>query len=133
MAPQYELTPPFARRSAQMPAASVHTNQVCSQAANASQRERCLESDCYGRKLVMHSLKEPHIHGPNSKPRQVNATAIPAPAAPEKSCTTEIFADCATSIQSESSSPSADVKKKAPTDSLPVTSCSWYVQLIKPL
>ena len=42
--------------------------------------------------------------------------AISAPAAPEKSCITELFADCPTlSMQSESSSPRADIKQKAST------------------
>ena len=44
VAPQFELPPPFARRSAQMPAASVHTTQVCSQPAASVQRARCLQS-----------------------------------------------------------------------------------------
>ena len=70
-----------------------------------------LKSACPRRKVVVHSAEEPHIHGPESKPQQVNPTATSEPAPPEKSCITEIFADCPTSsVQTESSSPRADVK-----------------------
>ena len=89
---------------------------VCRQAATSYQRARCLKSNGSRRKTVMHSPEEFSIRDPDSKPQQVNATTISAAAAPEKSCITEMFADCPTSsLQSESSSPSAEVKHKAPT------------------
>ena len=84
MARQYDLPTHLARRLAQIPAPSVHTTPVCKQAATSSQRARCLESDCSGRKLVVHSAEVPHMHDPDRKPQQVNATKISAPAAPEK-------------------------------------------------
>ena len=55
-----------------------------------------------------------HIHDPDGEPQQAAEAANPEPAAPVKSCTTEVSADCPTSsIQSETSSPKAEVKEKA--------------------
>ena len=100
----------------QVPAASMHTTPVFRQAATTLQRARCVESACSRCKLVVHSPERPHIHDPDSQLQQVNATAISAPAAPEKSCTTNVSADCSTlSIQSETSSPRADVEQKVST------------------
>ena len=98
----------------EVPAASVHTNPVCRQDATSSQRSRCVESACSRRKLVVHSAERRQIQDPDSKPRQVAATASSAPAAPVKSCTTDVFADCPTSsIQSETFSSRAEVEEKA--------------------
>ena len=56
VAPQYELLPPLARRSARlpMPAASVHTTPEYRQTATLEQSARCLQSACARRKLVVH-------------------------------------------------------------------------------
>ena len=98
----------------QVPAASVHTNPVCRQDATSSQRSRCVESACSRRELVVQSAERRHIQDPDSKPRQVAAAASSAPAAPVKSCTTDVFADCPTSsIQSETFSSRAEVEEKA--------------------
>ena len=87
----------------QVPAASVHTTPGCRQVATSSQRSHCVESACSRRKLVVHSVEGRQNQDPNSKPQQVAAAAASsAPAAPVKSCTTDVFADCPTSsIQSE--------------------------------
>ena len=62
----------------------------------------------------MHSAEGRHIHEPVKKPQQVAPAAIPAPAAPVKSCATDVFADCPTSsIQSETYSPRPEVEEKA--------------------
>ena len=98
----------------QVPAASVHTNPVCRQDATSSQRSRCVESAYSRRKLVVQSAERRQIQDPDSKPRQVDAAASSAPAAPVKSCTTDVFSDCPTlSIQSETFSSRAEVEEKA--------------------
>ena len=113
MAPQHESLPPLARRSARlpMPAASVHTAPEYRQTATLEQSARCLQSACARRKLVVHHPE--HILDPDSEAQQGAAAAFPAPAVPVKSCTTEVSAGCPTlSIQSETSSPRAEEKKK---------------------
>ena len=73
-----------------------------------------MESACSRRKLVVHSAERRQIHDPDSKPRQVAAAASSAPAAPVKSCTTDVFADCPTSsIQSETFSSRTEVEEEA--------------------
>ena len=70
-----------------------------------------MECACSRRKLVVESAEGRQIQDPDSKPRQVAAAA---PAAPVKSCTTDVFADCPTSaIQSETFSSRAEVEEKA--------------------
>ena len=113
MAPQHESLPPLARRSARlpMPVASVHTTPKYRHTATLEQSARCLQSACARRKLVVH--RPEHILDPDSEPQQGAAAAVPAPAVPLKSCTTEVSAGCPTlSIQSETSSPRAEEKKK---------------------
>ena len=64
--------------------------------------------------MVVHSAERRQIQDPDSKPRQAAAAASSAPAAPVKSCTTDVFADCRTSsIQSETFSSRAEVEEKA--------------------
>ena len=73
-----------------------------------------MESACSRRKLVVHSAERCQIQDPDSKPRQVAAAASSVPAAPVKSCTTDVFANCPTSsIQSETFSSRAKVEEKA--------------------
>ena len=111
---QYESLPPLARRSARlpMPAASVHTTPECRQTATLVQPARYLQSACPRRKLVVHCPE--HLPDPDSEPQQGATAAAPAPAAPVKSCTTEVSADCPTSpMQSESFSPGAEEKEEA--------------------
>ena len=61
----------------------------------------------------MHSPDRPHSYDPDSQLQQVSSAEISPLAAPEKTCTTNVFADCSTSsIHSETSSPRADVKQK---------------------
>ena len=113
VAPQYESLPPLARRSARlpMPAASVHTTPEYRQTATLEQSARCLQSACARRKLVVH--RPEHILDPRGELQQGAAAAVPAPAVPVKSCTTEVSAGCPTlSIQPETSSPRAEEKKK---------------------
>ena len=113
VAPQYEFPPPLSYRSAQKPAASTHKSFVFRHPVTSTQRARCLESACSGRKLVVQSPGERRKNDPNGKPHQVAAAAIPAPAAPVKLCTMDVLADCSTSsTQSETFSPSAKVKEK---------------------
>ena len=95
VAPQHESLPPLARRSARLPmsAASVRTTPEYRQTATLERSARCLQSACARRKLVVH--RPEHIPDP------------------VKSCTTEVSAGCPTlSIQSETSSPRAEEKKK---------------------
>ena len=73
-----------------------------------------MESACSRRKLVVQSAERRQIQDPDSKPRQVAAAARSAPAAPVKSCTTDVFANCPTSsIQSETFSSRAEAEEKA--------------------
>ena len=102
----------------QVPASSVHTTPLCRQVTTSSQRSRCVESACSRRKLVVHSAERHQIQDPDSKPQQVAAAtaadASSAPAAPVKSCTTDVCGDCPTSsIQSKTSSSRAEVEEKA--------------------
>ena len=100
----------------QVPAVTVHTNPVCRQVATSSQCARCVESACSKRQLVVHSAEGCQIQDPDSKPQQIAAAAAAssAPAAPVKSCTIDVFADCPTlSIQSETFSSRAEVEDKA--------------------
>ena len=109
MAPQHESLQHETRLP--MPAASVHTATEYRQTATLEQSARCLQSACARRKLVVH--RPEHILDPRSEPQQGAAAAVPAPAVPVKSCTTEVSAGCPTlSIQSETSSPRAEEKKK---------------------
>ena len=72
---------------------------------------------------MVHSAEQ-HIHDPDRKPQQVNATAISATAAPEKSRTTEVIADCSKSfIHSQTSSPRADADGKADATHTAPTAC----------
>ena len=132
VAPQYESLPAFARRSARlpMPSASVHTTPEYRQTATLEQSARCLQSACARRKLVVH--RPEHILDPHSEPQQGAASAVPAPAVPVKSCTTEVSAGCPTlSIQSETSSPRAEEKKK--TDATQTLStASGRVLMLRP-
>ena len=132
VAPQYESLPALARRSARlpMPAASVHTTPEYRQTATLEQSARCLQSACARRKLVVH--RPEHILDPHSESQQGAAAAVPAPAVPVKSCTTEVSAGCPTlSIQSESSSPRAEEKKK--TDATQTLStASGRVLMLRP-
>ena len=101
-----------------MPAASVHTTPVCRQDATASQRSNCVNSACFRHKLVVHSAERRQIQDPDSKPQQVAAAAAAAAssalAAPVKSCTSDVSADCPTSsIQSDFFSSRAEVEMKA--------------------
>ena len=113
-----------------MPAASVHTTPEYRQTATLEQSARCLQSACARRKLVVH--RPEHILDPDSEPQQGAAAAVPAPAVPVKSCTTEVSADCPTlSIQSETSSPRAEEKKK--TDATQTLStASGRVLMLRP-
>ena len=123
VAPQYESLPPLACRSARlpMPAALVHTTPEYRQTATLEQFARCLQSACARRKLVVH--RPEHILDPDSEPQQGAAAAVPAPAVPVKSCTTEVSADCPTlSIQSETFSPRAEEKKTEATQTLSTVS-----------
>ena len=132
VAPQHESLPPLARRSARllMPAATVHTAPEYRQTATLEQSARCLQSACARRKLVVH--RPEHILDPGSEPQQGAAAAVPAPAVPVKSCTTEVSAGCPTlSIQSETSSPRAEEKKK--TDATQTLStASGRVLMLRP-
>ena len=132
VAPQHELLPPLARRSARlpMPAASVHTAPEYRQTATLEQSARCLQSACARRKLVVH--RPEHILDPHGESQQGAAAAVPAPAVPVKSCTTEVSAGCPTlSIQSETSSPRAEEKKK--TDATQTLStASGRVLMLRP-
>ena len=104
-----------------VPVASMHTTPVCRQHATSSQRSRCVESACSRRKIVVQSAERRQIQDPDSKPQQVAAAAAAAaaaassaPAAPVKSCTTDVIADCPTSsIQSETFSSRAEIEEKA--------------------
>ena len=121
VAPQYESLPALARRSARlpMPAASVHTTPEYTQTATLEQSARCLQSACARRKLVVH--RPEHILDPHGESQQGAAAAVPAPAVPVKSCTTEVSAGCPTlSIQSETSSPRAEEKKENGCNANPV-------------
>ena len=130
-APQHE-SPPLARWSARlpMPAASVHTAPEYRQTATLEQSARCLQSACARRKLVVH--RPEHFLDPHSESQQGAAAAVPAPAVPVKSCTTEMSAGCPTfSIQSETSSPRAEEKKK--TDATQTLStASGRVLMLRP-
>ena len=132
VAPQYESLPPLARRSAQlpMPPASVHTTPEYRQTATLEQSARCLQSACARRKLVVH--RREHILDPHSESQQGAAAAVPATAVPVKSCTTVVSAGCPTlSIQSETSSPRAEEKKK--TDATQTLStASGRVLMLRP-
>ena len=132
VAPQYESLPPLARRSARlpMPAGSVHTTPEYRQTATLEQSARCLQSACARRKLVVH--RPEHILDPHGESQQGAAAAVPAPAVPVKSCTTEVSAGCPTlSIQSETSSPRAEEKKK--TDATQTLStASGRVLMLRP-
>ena len=132
VAPQYESLPPLARRSARlpMPAASVHTTPEYRQTATLEQSARCLQSACAGRKLVVH--RPEHILDPHGESQQGAAAAVPAPAVPVKSCTTEVSAGRPTlSIRSETSSPRAEEKKK--TDATQTLStASGRVLMLRP-
>ena len=130
VAPQYESLPPLARRSARlpMPAASVHTTPEYRQTSPLEQSARCLQSACARRKLVVH--RPEHVLDPHSEPQQGAAAAVPAPAVPVKSCTTEVSADCPTlSIQSETFSPWAEEKK---ADAQTLCTASGRVLMLRP-
>ena len=129
LAPQHESLPPLARRSARLPM-SVHTAPEYRQTATSEQSARCLQSACARRKLVVH--RPEHILDPDGEPQQGAAAAVPAPAIPVKLCTTEVSADCPTlSIQSETSSPRAEEKKK--TDATQTLStASGRVLMLRP-
>ena len=132
VAPQYESLPPHARRSARlpMPAASVHTTPEYRQTATLEQSARCLQSACARRKLVVHCPE--HILDPHSESQQGAAAAVPAPAVPWKSCTTEVSAGCPTlSIQSETFSPRAEEKKK-PDATQTLSTASGRVLMLRP-
>ena len=131
VAPQHESLPPLARQSAllAMPAASVHTALEYRQTATLEQSARCLQSACARRKLVVH--RPEHILDPDSELQQGAAAAAPAPAAPLKSCTTEVSAGCPTlSIQFEISSPRAEEKKTDATHTL--STASGRVLMLRP-
>ena len=62
---------------------------------------------------MVHTAEGRLIHDPNSKPQQVAAAAISAPAVSVKSHTTNVFTDCPTaSIQSETFSWRAKIVEK---------------------
>ena len=113
-----------------MPAASVHTTPEYRQTATLEQSARCLQSACARRKLVVH--RPEHILDPHSESQQGAAAAVPAPAVPVKSCTTEVSAGCPTlSIQSETSSPRAEEKKKADATQT-LSTASGRVLMLRP-
>ena len=131
VAQQYESLPPLARRSARlpMPAASVHTTPEYRQTTTLEQSARCLQSACATRKLVVH--RPEHILDPDSEPQQGAAAAVPEPAVPVKSCTTEASADGPTlSILSETFSPRAEEKKADATQTL--STASGRVLMLRP-
>ena len=132
VAPQHESLPPLARRSARlpMPAASVHTTLEYRQTATLEQSAHCLQSACARRKLVVH--RPEHILDPHGESQQGAAAVVPAPAVPVTSCTTEVSPGCPTlSIQSETSSPRAEEKKK--TDATQTLStASGRVLMLRP-
>ena len=132
VAQQYESLPPLARRSVRLPmtAASVHTTPEYRQTATLEQSARCLQSACARRKLVVH--RPEHILDPDSEPQQGAAAAVPAPAVPVKSCTTEVSAGCPIlSIQSETSSPRAEEKKKT-DETQTLSTASGRVLMLRP-